>query len=48
MKDFQIVNAQEMRQLDKLTLNEKNLQSFDLMEHAGRSIFYYLIKHQKS
>jgi len=46
MKDFQIVNAQEMRQLDKLTLNEKNLQSFDLMEHAGRSIFYYLIKHQ--
>lgn len=46
MKDFQIVNAQEMRQLDKLTLNEKNLQSYDLMEHAGRSIFYYLIKHK--
>jgi NAD(P)H-hydrate epimerase len=44
MKDFQIVNAQEMRQLDKLTLNEKNLQSYDLMEHAGRSIFFYLVK----
>ena len=44
MKDFQIVNAQEMRQLDKLTLDEKNIESYDLVEHAGRSIFYYLVK----
>ena len=42
MRDLQIVNAQEMRLLDKLTLKEKEMTTYELMNHAGRSIANYL------
>ncbi|AIO18405.1 Bifunctional NAD(P)H-hydrate repair enzyme Nnr [Candidatus Izimaplasma bacterium HR1] len=43
MRDLQIVSAQEMRLLDKLTLKEKEMTSYELMNHAGRSISNYLM-----
>lgn len=43
MRDLQIVNAQEMRLLDKLTIKEKGITSFDLMTQAGNGIYRYLI-----
>lgn len=42
MKERQIVNAQEMRQLDKLTISENNVTSYNLMEETGERIFNYL------
>lgn len=42
MRDRQIVNAQEMRQLDLLTIKEKEMTSFQLMEQAGMAIFQYV------
>lgn len=43
MRDLQIVSAQEMRLLDRLTIKEKNITSFELMTHAGMGIFKYII-----
>ncbi len=44
MIERQIVSAQEMRQLDKLTIKETNITSYALMEHAGKSIFKHLVR----
>ena len=43
MRDLQIVSAQEMRLLDRLTIKEKGITSFELMTHAGMGIFKYII-----
>jgi len=42
MRERQIVNAQEMRQLDRLTIEEKNITSYDLMKKAGTAIFHHV------
>lgn len=43
MRELQIVSAQEMKLLDRLTIKEKDITSFDLMTHAGNGIFQYII-----
>ncbi len=43
MRDLQIVTAQEMRLLDRLTIKEKGISSFQLMTQAGNGIFHYII-----
>lgn len=42
MKERQIVNVQEMRQLDRLTIQEKELTPFLLMNQAGTAIFKHI------
>lgn len=46
MRDLQIVSAQEMRLLDRLTIKEKEISSFDLMNQAGNGIFQFIIGEQ--
>ena len=44
MKERQIVSSQEMRHLDKLTISEKNITSYDLIELAGKAIFKHICR----
>jgi NAD(P)H-hydrate epimerase len=46
MSNQQIVSVQEMRQLDELTLEQKNITSFELMDHVAKTIFQYVIEKQ--
>ncbi len=39
----QIVSAQEMKQLDQLTMKEQGISSYDLMRRAGKRIFEHLL-----
>jgi NAD(P)H-hydrate epimerase len=38
----QIVSKEEMRQLDKLTMDNKKLSSFEVMYQAGEALFQYI------
>jgi len=42
VKDRQIVNPQEMKQLDKLTIQETNITSYDLLYQAGTALFNHI------
>ncbi len=44
MKERQIVSAQEMRILDKLTVTEKEITSYELMQQAGRMIYKHICR----
>lgn len=44
MRERQIVNSQEMKQLDKLTIKENNITSFELLQQAGGTIFNHICR----
>ncbi len=46
MSNSQIVNAIEMKNLDKLTIQEKGITSYELMTHAAKEIFTYLLSNR--
>jgi NAD(P)H-hydrate epimerase len=46
MNDMQIVSAQDMRQLDALTIKERQITSYQLMEEAGTACFDYIYNQQ--
>lgn len=42
MNTNQIVSKEEMRQLDKITMESKNCSSLDLIYQAGQALFHYM------
>ena len=44
MKNNYVVSASQMRQLDQITMEQKEINSFELMKHAGTRMSEYLIQ----
>lgn len=45
MSGRQVVSSQDMRQLDKLTMQTKNITSYQLMQQAANGLTTYLVDH---
>ena len=45
MNNQQIVSVQEMRLLDQLTLNTREISSFELMDQVANTIYKYVVDH---